>query len=310
MAATPVPRPAGIPEEGLKASWRIVDGNYFRTLQVPLLQGRLFAPRDEPHHSMILSRVLASRLWPGGESPVGRQVRLDNGQIYDVVGVVGDVRQLNLREEPTPTVYLSTTWYLWPTMTLVVRTRNETAGLARSIRRTVSRLDPDQPVAEFQTMRNAVSANAAAPRLQAILLASFAGLALLLAVVGVAGVVGYSVGQRTREIAVRLALGSSPGGAVWQVLRGSLLMCVLGILFGIGAALAVGRALLERALRRGRPRPAHLPRHGWSPFRGRRGGLLAARAAGLAGQPEPGAAGGVDAPAPDGLPAARPSYSD
>jgi len=243
MTITPVVRSVGGPEKGVQASWRIVDPGYFQTLQVPLRQGRLFAQRGEPRHSMVLSEGLARQLWPGGGSPVGRQVRLDNNQIFDVVGVVRDVRQINLRDEPKPAMYMSTNWYLWPTMALVVRTQGEPAGLARSIRRTVSRLDPDQPVAEFQTMRNAVSANAAAPRLQAILLSSFAGLALLLAVVGVAGVVGYSVGQRTREIAVRLALGSSPERAMWQVLRGSLLTCVLGIVLGIGAALAVGRGL-------------------------------------------------------------------
>jgi len=243
MTITPVPRSAGVPEEGLQASWRIVSADYFRTLQVPLRQGRFFAERGEPRHSMMLSEGLARQLWPGGENPVGRQVRLGNHQIFDVVGTVGDVRQRELREEPTPTMYMSPSWSLWPSMTLVVRTHGDPAGLARAIRGTVKRLDPDQPLSAFQTMRTAVSANAAAPRLQAILLASFAGLALLLAVVGVAGVVGYTVGQRTREIAVRLVLGSSPGGAVWQVLRKSLLMCTLGIVLGIGAALAVGRAL-------------------------------------------------------------------
>jgi putative ABC transport system permease protein len=243
MTITPVPRPAGVPEEGLQASWRIVSADYFRTLQVPLRQGRFFSAQGEPRHSMILSQGLARRLWPGGENPVGHKVMLGNHQTFDVVGVVGDMRQIELKGDPTPSMYMSPSWYLWPSMTLVVRTHGDPAGLARAIRGVVKRLDPDQPVAAFQTMRSAVSANAAAPRLQAILLASFAGLALLLAVVGVAGVVGYTVGQRTREIAVRLALGSSQGGAVWHVLRGNLLTCGLGILFGIGVALAVGRAL-------------------------------------------------------------------
>ncbi|HKI00373.1 MAG TPA: ABC transporter permease [Thermoanaerobaculia bacterium] len=243
MAVSPVPRPEGVPEEGVQASWRIVTADYFQTLQIPLRQGRLFAPRGEGRHSMVLSEGLARRLWPAGEDPLGRQVQLGNGQTYDVVGVVGDVRQLGLRDDPEPAMYMPTTWYLMPTMTLTVRAHGEPEAIARSVGRTVARLDPHQPLSEFQTLRSAIAASAAAPRLHTFLLASFAGLALLLAAVGVAGVVGYAVGQRTRELAVRLALGASPGQAMRHVLSGSLLTCAAGILVGIGAALALGRTL-------------------------------------------------------------------
>jgi putative ABC transport system permease protein len=157
--------------------------------------------------------------------------------------VVGDVRQIELKDDPTPTMYMSPAWYLWPTMTLTVRTHGDPAALAKDVRRTVARLDPRQPVSEFQTLRSAVAASAATPRLHTVLLGSFAGLALLLAGVGVAGVVGYAVGQRTRELAVRLALGSAPGRAVWHVMSGSLRVCAVGILCGLAASLALGRAL-------------------------------------------------------------------
>jgi len=243
MPVLPVPRPEAVPAEGVQASWRIVTGDFFQTMQIPLRQGRVFQPRDEPRHSMMLSEGLARRLWPDGEDPVGREVKLGNGQTYSIVGVVGDVRQIGLADDPTPTMYMSTSWFLWPTMTLTVRTRTEPEALIRDIRRTVARLDPRQPVSDFQTMRTAIAANAAAPRLNTVLLASFAGLALLLAVVGVAGVVGYAVSQRTRELAVRLALGSSHRQAMWHVMRDGLLMCAIGILAGIGAALVLGRTL-------------------------------------------------------------------
>jgi len=243
MPALPVPRPEAVPAEGVQASWRIVTGDFFQTMRIPLRQGRVFQPRDEPRHSMMLSEGLARRLWPDGEDPVGREVKLGNGQTYSIVGVVGDVRQIGLADDPTPTMYMSTSWFLWPTMTLTVRTRTEPEALVRDIRRTVARLDPRQPVSDFQTMRTAIAENAAAPRLNTVLLASFAGLALLLAVVGVAGVVGYAVSQRTRELAVRLALGSSHGQAMWHVMRDGLLMCAIGILAGIGAALVLGRTL-------------------------------------------------------------------
>lgn len=242
MAVFPVPRPESVPEEGIQASWRLVTADYFQTMKIPLRRGRVFT-RDEPPRVMLLNEGLASRLWPGGEDPVDREVKLTNGQTFRVIGVVGDVRQVSLDEDPTPTMYLSTSLFLWPTMTLVVRTATEPTSLAPSIRQMVARVDPRQPVSDFQTLRTAVRTNAAAPRLNTVLLASFAGLALLLAVVGVAGVVGYAVGQRTRELAVRLALGSSPGQAVRYAMRGGLLICTIGILVGLGVALALGHAL-------------------------------------------------------------------
>ena len=242
MGIAPTPRPEDM-EESLQASWRIATGDYFRTLQIPLRRGRLFAARGEPRHSMLLSEGLARRLWPDGENPIGRQVELSNRQTFTIVGIVGDVRQLGLAQDPTPIMYMPPSWYIWPTMKLAVRTRTEPTALIPAIRRAVQRLDPHQPVSDFQTLRTAISQDAAGPRLNTVLVASFAGLALLLAAVGVAGVVGYSVGQRTREIAVRLALGSSPGQAVRHVMRGGLVLCVVGILCGIAASLALGQTL-------------------------------------------------------------------
>jgi putative ABC transport system permease protein len=243
MPVLPLPRPESVPEEGIQASWRLVTADYFQTMRIPLRRGRAFTRDEKPQRNLLLSEGLARRLWPGGEDPIDREVKLGNGQTFRVIGVVGDVRQVGLAEDPTPTFYMSTARFLMPTMTLVVRTATEPTGLAQSIRQVVARVDPRQPVSDFQTMRTAMRANAAAPRLNTVLLASFAGLALLLAVVGVAGVVGYAVGQRTRELAVRLALGSSPGQAVRYAMRGGLLICTVGILAGLGAALALGRAL-------------------------------------------------------------------
>ncbi len=242
MPVFPVPQSEDVPEEGIQASWRLVTADYFQTMRIPLLQGRVFT-REEPPRILLLSEGLARRLWPGGEDPVDREVKLGNGQTFRVIGIVGDVRQTELAEDPTPTMYLSTSLFLWPTMTLVLRTSTEPTSLVQDVRRVVARVDPRQPVSDFQTMRTAIRANVTAPRVNTVLLASFAGLALLLAAVGVAGMVGYAVGQRTRELAVRLALGSSPGQAVRYAMRGGLLICTVGILVGLGAALALGRAL-------------------------------------------------------------------
>ena len=243
MEVAPEPRPAGAPAAGIQASWRIVTGDYFRTLQIPLRQGRPFAPEGERRSSAILSEGLARQLWPAGGDPTGRRVWLSNGQIFDVVGVAGDVRQESLAAAPTPTIYLPTTWYLWPTMTLVVRTEGDPAVLTPDVRRAVSRIDPYQPASEFRTMGGAILDSAAVPRLHAGALASFAALAVLLAVVGVAGVVGYAVARRTRELAVRLALGAPPGEVVRRVMAGALTLAGLGVLCGLGGALALGRWL-------------------------------------------------------------------
>ncbi len=258
MPIVPAGRSLDVPGEAVQANWRIATADYFRTMGIPLRRGRTFEPRREPHTSMILSEGLARRLWPGGEDPIGHQVQLGNRHFHTIVGVVGDVRQLGLALDPTPTMYMSTSWSLFPTMTLVVRTGGNPSRLFQPVRQVVTRLDPHQSVSDFRTMRTALAANIAAPRLNAVLLASFAGLALLLAVVGIAGVVGYSVGQRRHELAVRLTLGASPGRVVWHVMRSGLLTCATGIVAGLVAALALGRVLASVLYEVGARDPATL----------------------------------------------------
>src|SRR4029079_3306623 len=117
-------------QTGVQASWRLVDSGSFAALRIPMLRGRAFDRTRDPVRSGVLSAGLARRLWPRGEDPVGRLIRLENDQTFTVTGVVGDVHQLELAKEPEPTMYLSTAWYLWPTMSLVVRTQGEPAALA------------------------------------------------------------------------------------------------------------------------------------------------------------------------------------
>ncbi len=251
-------RSLDLPGEAVQAQWRIATADYFRTMQVPLRRGRTFDPRSEPPSNLILSEGLVRRLWPGGEDPIDRQVQLGNRRFFTIVGVVGDMRQLGMAQDPTPTMYMAPTWGLWPTMTLVVRTGVPPAGLFQPVRQVVTRLDPHQPVSGFRTMRTAVAADIAAPRMNTVLLASFAGLALVLAVVGIAGVVGYTVGQRRHELAVRLTLGASPGQVMRLVMRAGLVTCIVGIVCGIAAALALGRALASVLYEVGARDPATL----------------------------------------------------
>jgi putative ABC transport system permease protein len=246
MALGPIPMGPHVPSNGVGASWRIVSPEYFGTMRIPLRDGRIFQAGRDPAESLIVSERLANRLWPG-RSPVGRRVWLSNGGAFTVVGVVGDVRQVTLDADPPPAIYMPSWWYLWPTMTLVVRSEIEPRALAPAIRGAVLRRDPLQPVAAFQTLEARIGSRAATPRLNAVAAAVFAGLALILAIVGVVGVAGHAVSQRAPELAVRQALGASPRQAVRHVMREGLTLCAAGIAVGLMASLFTG-SLLSRVL--------------------------------------------------------------
>ncbi|MEP7010964.1 MAG: ABC transporter permease [Acidobacteriota bacterium] len=229
--------------EGAQASWRIVTEGYLPTLGVPLLRGRWFAEHHEPHHSLLLSEGLARRLFPRGADPIGRTVYLGNNQERTVVGVVGDVRQVGLEQNPTPTMYMPTTWYLWPTMTIAVRTAGDPAALTPGLRQVLHQLNPDLALFDVRTLSTVISGSVSQPRLQTWVVALFAGLALLLAAIGVAGLVAYNVTRRTPELAVRAALGASPGRIVGQVLARGLALSLSGVTAGVLLAALLGRGL-------------------------------------------------------------------
>ncbi|MBK5299102.1 MAG: ABC transporter permease [Vicinamibacteria bacterium] len=243
MEVSTTPRPEGQPMKGVQASWRIVSGGYFRVMDVPVARGRVFDPRKDPSRSLVLSEGLAKRLWPGGEGPVGRAVFLGNGQQFTVLGVVGDVRLTSIARDPAPAMYFPTSWYLWPTMTMVMRTDGDPTALTQPLRAAVARVDAAQPIFDIRSMRAIVRTRLAEPWLNATLLAIFAALALALAAVGVAGVMAFAVARRTSELAVRQALGASPRQAMAVVLSGGLKMCVAGIAAGTVSALMLGQVL-------------------------------------------------------------------
>lgn len=229
-------------DQRVSVAFRMATRGYFQALRIPLRSGRLFDERDGSSAlSILLSEGMVRRLWPDGRDPLGRQVRLGDNPPRTVVGVVGDVRQLALVEEPAPAAYVPA-WSV-RSMSIVLRAPGDPALMAASLRRAVARLDPAQPVFAVKPLADLLDANSARQRLNAWLTTAFALLALALGAVGVAGVVSYSVIRRTPEMAIRMALGATPQRVVRVVAAGELRVCLLGLVAGLAGASALGHVM-------------------------------------------------------------------
>jgi putative ABC transport system permease protein len=214
---------------------------------VPILRGRTFDAReiqDTAELSLVLSSDLARQFWPN-DDPVGRQVQLGNKRILRIVGIVGNVRNLSLGIQPRPTMYFSTRQLVWSPMAVIVRSASDIA-VAPTIRKAVAAIDPQLAVFSVRTMEAMLDADAAQPRLTAWLVGLFAALALLLAAIGVYGVLAYLVAQRRQEIGVRMALGAQPGAVVQLVLGHALRLAAAGVALGVVAALILGPYLASQ----------------------------------------------------------------
>lgn len=246
-SATPV-KPNGAtpmaPDEALTVDWRSVSPDFFRTLGIPLLRGRTFTDADDRQAPpvLIVSASMAERFW-GTTDVVGRSVhRLNDDKDLTVIGVVGDIR-LNALNLQTPTMYYSSAARLFPLMDVVVRTAGEPSAVLADVRARVRALDPNLPIAMERTMDEWIAASSAQPRLNAGMLSIFAALALVIAGVGVYGVLAHAVGQRRREIGVRMALGAGRARVLGQVVGEGLCIAVIGTAIGELAAFASGSVL-------------------------------------------------------------------
>ena len=239
-----VGRRAASADEYLSANWRTVTPAYFPAIGVPLEKGRLIAETDgeQAPRVVVITETMARRIWPGVD-PVGQQITLGGnaGTPWTVVGVVGDIRDQLLQQEPEPMMYLSFQQVAWQTMWLVVRGAGDPLALAPVVRREIHAIDPLLPVANEQPLARLVSEIAAQPRFTALIFGLFASAALVLAVVGVYGLVAYGVTQRTREIGVRMALGATPARIVRGVVRHGIGLAGFGIAIGLWAAYALSR---------------------------------------------------------------------
>lgn len=227
------------------AGWRIVSGDYFRTIGIPLLKGRTFTEHDtlgKPWR-VIISQRLAETLWPG-EDPVGHQALLWKGQSNfpaEVVGVVGNQRERGLEADPTLTVYIPSYGSGPGPVEFVVHTAGSPAAITPMLRSVLKEVDPNLPLADVQSMDEVVSQSVAPRRFNMLLLIVFAGVALLLAMTGVYGVLAYSVARRTAEIGLRVALGASPGRVLRLILGQGMQPIAAGIVIGLAGASALSR---------------------------------------------------------------------
>jgi predicted permease len=229
------------------AFFRPVSANYFRTLAIPLLRGRELTERDIQGATPValINETMARQYW-SGEDPLGQRFRTSPQMPWrTIVGVVGDVKYQGLSEPTIPEMYFAYGQALWPqhTMTVLVRTATSPTDVIATIRREVTSLDPNLPIYDVRTMDQWIANSLAAPRFNVVLLGTFAGLALILASVGIYGVVSHSVTQRTRELGLRVAVGAQPRDVVAMVLRESLLVVAVGMTVGLAAALLGTRAL-------------------------------------------------------------------
>jgi putative ABC transport system permease protein len=225
-----------------------VSSEYFRTLGIRLLAGRTFTPQDISGHPIVLviNQTMAQRFWPG-ESAVGKRVVMkDWGQPLpgQIVGIVSDVKQDSLETDPQPAIYYSFAQFSQGTLTtyLIARSSPDPLRLGAAIRDQIWSVDRDQPVS-LLPMDQIISGSLERRRFVLILLGTFAGLALLLAIVGIYGVITYLVGQRTHEFGIRMALGAQRYQLLLMVLRQTLRKVAIGLAIGIGGALIVTRLM-------------------------------------------------------------------
>jgi putative ABC transport system permease protein len=245
------PRPAG---QELVASHLTITLDYFRAMRTPVLRGRAFDARDTKDSPpvVIINDVLAQRYFPGGNA-IGQQIILTHGENdqppppKEIVGVVGDSRHESLAIQPLPEFYIPASQDPQRRMDVVIRTAADPAGLQAALRNIVHEFDRDLFVPTLEPLEKHIGVTLAQPRFNMMLLGCFAGVALVLAAIGIYGVIAYSVAQRTKEIGIRMALGAQKIDMLTMILRQGFAVIGIGLLAGLFGAFGVTR-LMSRLL--------------------------------------------------------------
>jgi putative ABC transport system permease protein len=226
------------------ADVRIVSGDYFGAMRIPLLKGRLFRSTDsgDRAHVIVINKALADELFPG-QDPLGHELILQwEDTIPDrIVGVVGNALHRGLDSRPRPMTYWPEERFANSFMALTVKSQESAAAIGPLLGRVVRRLDPDVPVTPVEPMDDLVASTVATRKLVMTIISVFAGLALVLAALGIYSVMSCVVAERRSELAIRLALGAQPSGVVWLVVAEALVTTTVGAVLGLAAALALGR---------------------------------------------------------------------
>ncbi|HSA55605.1 MAG TPA: ABC transporter permease, partial [Gemmatimonadaceae bacterium] len=238
-----IPTPAGA--ESQRAMVVVVSHDYFRAIGAELRQGRAFTAEDREGapKAAVVNEALARRYF-SGENPVGRRIRLGQDTVdTEIVGVVADVKQSEVARETDPVAYVSFRQLEVAFMTLVVRTAGTPDALMGAVRERIRAVDPHAPITRVQALTDVVAASIAQPRFYTTMLVLFAGLAMLLATIGLYGLMAYAVSRRTHEIGMRLSLGAAPGRILRMVVGQGLRLILIGSAVGIVAALGMTRLL-------------------------------------------------------------------
>jgi putative ABC transport system permease protein len=241
-------KPPFNPDTGHGALFFEISEDYFRTMGIPLLEGRYFTKDDASGATpvAVIDQEMALQCWPN-ENPLGKRFSFAGGspraKPFQVVGVVGDIRNFALGEAPKPAAYFPVRQMSPDDAFLVVQAVRDPAALVSTVRDAVSAVDKNEPISSFATMNQLIWRSVSEPRVRSIVLATFGGLALLLAIIGIYAVMSYAVTERTHEIGVRIALGAQRGDVLRMVIREGMLLAAVGIVTGVGGALALTRFL-------------------------------------------------------------------
>jgi putative ABC transport system permease protein len=237
------PYPAGSEPD---TNYYSVTPGYFKAMGIPLLRGRLFTERDakDATRVVIINETMAKRFFPG-EDPIGKRLHVTMGPLLyrEIVGIVGDVKHYSLDQETKAQTYEPYAQQPFSGMTLVARTSGDPAGLSAAIRGEVLKIDKELPISNVRTLEQYLSTSIAQQRFSVLLLGIFAAVAMALACVGIYGVLSYSVAQRRREIGVRMALGAARRDVLRLVVGHAMLLTLIGVAIGLGAAFALTRVM-------------------------------------------------------------------
>jgi putative ABC transport system permease protein len=228
------------------ADFLVVSPGYFQAMRTPLVSGRHFEMRDRfGTRSVIMVNQQFVKRFLGGRNPIGQSLNLcwTVQNPVEIVGVIGDARQTELQTAPKPTIFVNNLQAPMFFAQLVIRTTGDPGRMARAVEGAIHRIDPDQPVTHVGTMDKVFADSVAQPKLELVLLLVFGGVAALLAIVGIYGVLAYSVTRRTREIGIRMALGARERDVGRMVLGEGAILAAIGIGIGLGGALALTRVL-------------------------------------------------------------------